>query len=115
MRLQYSNGVLSIEIAGRTRKIGDINNRILTVWRHRDKHLMRKYAGYGFNEAVMKDGRLFDFVMVQDEDNEGTKCYLVDRKDILIHGKLDQAEEFDKQLFISIEMLKKLNKLSENY
>lgn len=115
MRLVYSNGVLSIEIAGRTRKIGEIKNRVLTIYRNREQHLMRKYSGYGFNEAVMKDGRLFDYVMVEDEDKEGFQYYLVSREDILIHGVVDQAEEFERQLFMSIEKLQKLNELAEDY
>lgn len=113
MRLQYSNGVLSIEVAGRTRKIGEINNRTLSVWRHRDQHWMCKYNGYGFNEAVMRDNRLFDYVLIQDEDKEGSEYYLVSREDILKHGIIDQAEEFDKQIFVPLHTLRKINTLED--
>src|SRR5690606_4115731 len=103
----------SIEIAGRTRKIGDIKNRTLTVHRHRERHWMRKYNGYGFNEAVMRDNRLFDYVLIQDEGPEGWEYYLVSREDILKHGIVDQAEEFDKQIFVPLYILQKLNTLED--
>lgn len=113
MRLLLSDGVLSIEVAGRTRKIGEINNRTLSIWRKRNQHWMQKYNGYGFNEAVMRDNRLFDYVLIQDEDSEGSEYYLVSRENILKHGIVDQVEEFDKQIFVPIHILRKINTLED--
>jgi hypothetical protein len=109
MRLQLERGVLSIEVSGRPKKIGDIFNRVLKVYRNRQEHYMRKYHGYGFNAAVINDSRLFDYVLIEEINGEQKNYFLLSREDIITHGKPDQTEDFEKQLFVPLYLMQKLN------
>lgn len=113
MRLQYSNGVLSIEMAGRMKEIGKINNRVLSVYLDQRRDWSAEHKAYGFIEAVMRDGRLFDLVEIQEFNGEYTDWFLVSRKDILSHGVVLNHDEYPKRIFISLDTLGRINQLKD--
>lgn len=119
MRIQNENGILSIQIGGRWRKVGEIHHRILFVERDSIEHFMRKYNGYGFNFEILSDNRFADYIMLVEtvELKPGIlekKEYLLDRQDMLTHGLIDQVENYEKQVFLSREKLDKLNQNNVN-
>lgn len=74
---------------------------------------MRIHNGYGFNEELVRDGRFFDFIYLEEVDGDKRNFYLIDNRDLVNHGVKDKSDKFDSQLFISMEKLKKLNQLSD--
>lgn len=90
----------------RKREIGELDSRTLTVHRNPKLHLLRKWNAYGFNHELMNDDRFFDVIIIEEPEN---KRYIVSREDIMRYGRVYQAPEFEKQIFISLDTLREIS------
>lgn len=86
-----SNGrtvVVTLELfkEKRKRRVGVINiaQRILTVVRKREDHTLHKYSGYGFNYKLIKDAKVFDTVLLIDDNGK----YKLPREEIINSGEV---------------------------
>lgn len=98
---------------GKWHEIGetDFSRRTLTVRRNKKEHFMRAFDGYGFNKEVIESDRFFDVIILEETDEEEQNTYLLPREDVALEGKLYQAEGYERQIFLSMEQLNRLNKL----
>lgn len=94
--------------AGKWQEIGDasFSTRTLTVYRDKSKNFMRVFDGYGFNKEIIDTDRFFDHIVLDEIDGEDHNLYLIPREDIILEGKLYQAEGYERQVFMSMEQLR---------
>lgn len=92
---------LKLKREKRTRRIGDINNRILYMTRKRNRHIHVKSNSYGFNHWLLDNAKLFDYIVIQDEMGayKIKKDYIVKKGDFLFFKQTG----FEKQIFLSVE------------
>jgi hypothetical protein len=105
--IKIDNGKIYHQQAGKWLEIGDANfaKRILTVYRDKEKHLMRVFDGYGFNKEIIETDRFFDYVALEETDGEQHNVYFIPREEIIQEGKLYQAEGYERQIFLSLAQL----------
>lgn len=119
MRLKNENGHLSIQSNGRWRTIGQIkfeesiNEDVLVIEKDNIENFVSEYDGYGFYHEIIKDERLPNIIrLVETLITNKTKIYHLSRSNIILNGVLDQSEEFNKQIFLSMTKIKRLDELS---
>ena len=102
---------LQLKKESRRRRIGTINmvERRLYVNRRRGVHLLIKANAYGFNDYILKNGRLFDHILLTDE----TGVWNIPVKNILADGKYLWFNKvgFEKQIFVTLEQLREYSLL----
>jgi hypothetical protein len=108
--VEENKGWLTVSIKlqdTRIREIGKVNlkERFIEIKRDKSKHLFRKNNSYGFNEHLIKTGKTFDKIKLTDDG--GT--YIFPKSEILEKGKylFFKEQGFEKQLFLSLEEIKK--------
>lgn len=105
--IKVRNSVITINIKGKSKKIGTIDreNRILITERVKKKHYMNANKSYGFNHEVLKNAKAFDRIQLTDDD--GT--YLISVSMILQRGTflhfLEQG--YEKQIFFPLKDIEK--------
>ena len=85
-----------------------LKDRILKMKRTRKNHLFRKNNSYGFNEHMIRTAILFDHIELTDDCG----VYVIP-KDIVINSGtyLDFKEiGFERQIFLSLELIEKYKK-----
>jgi hypothetical protein len=98
---------LKLRAEGRQRNVGtlDIPNRRLYVKREKDKHLFLKMNAYGLNHHILKEAKLFDTILLNDDENS----WAIPREYILQHGKFLNFSNhggFELQIFIPLDIIK---------
>lgn len=94
-----------------TRHLGRIHKptRVLYTTRVRSKHLHRNTNSYAFNEYLIRNSSLFDFI----ELKQGKKNrWVIPVSYIREYGIVDEYGEqgFEKQIFISLESITQFKK-----
>lgn len=111
MRIQHDKGVLSIQVdGGRWRKVGDVANNTLILYRDTMEHYSEKHKGYGFNCEIINDSRTPNNIKIVELINDiETQSYMLSKKNIIHYGVIDNSESFEKQIFLSLVLIEKLN------
>ena len=99
----HANINLKLASESRQRNIGtlDIVARVLYVSRIKTKHLFRKMNAYGMNHYILKEAKLFDMVVLNDEHS----TWNIPREFILSKGNFLNFSNhggFELQIFISL-------------
>ena len=99
----HANIKLKLASESRERNIGtlDIVARVLYVSRIKSKHLFRKMNAYGMNHYILKEAKLFDMVILNDEHS----TWNIPREFILSKGNFLNFSNhggFELQIFISL-------------
>lgn len=99
--------ILKLKKENKKREIGiiSIKERTLYINRSREKHLFRKNNSYGFNDYIIKEGRTFDHVRLNDEFITA----FIPKKVIIEKGNYLHFKEigFERQLFLSLDEISK--------
>lgn len=97
---------LKLEDHKKHRLIGTVtkSTRTIEMRRKRDIHLFRKSNSYGFNDYVLTNQTLFDFIRLNDETNH----WKIPVKFVVDNGTyLNFSQQgFELQRFVSLEDLK---------
>lgn len=99
--------VLSLELFAekKKRRVGiiDIKRRMLSVVRKRQEHTLHKIGAYGFNYKLLKEAKLFDTVLVIDEQGK----YQLTREEIINNGQIMNfvKQGFELQIFYKLSEL----------
>lgn len=106
--LKFNNPYLKFN---HPRKLGIINclTRILTTYRNREIHLHRNKWAYGWNEQLMKEGKRFDKILVNEKFGKEKHSYLIPKSIILEKGEpatIHQRGGFERQIFLNFELIK---------
>lgn len=80
---------------------------ILLIERNREKHMMMVWQAYGFSKEVMDHKDWFGLVQLDETDHGKKVTYLIPREDLILHGRLHQSENFERQYFVPVEKLQK--------
>jgi hypothetical protein len=93
------------------RRIGIVNakRKVFDVRRIREKHLFKKFQGYGFNHKLLADAKLFDKVRLT--DNYGQ--WLIPKEFILESKKylnFEKSGGFELQVFVSLEEIEQFKR-----
>jgi hypothetical protein len=102
---------LKLASENRQRVIGtlDIVNRALYITREKSKHLFRKLNAYGMNHYILKEAKLFDTIILNDE----TATWDIPREFILNNGKFLNFSNhggFELQIFINLSDIETFKK-----
>lgn len=104
--------ILSLKLASETRhrKIGTINvkQRTIQIKRNRDKHLMYKFDGYGFNHKLLEDAKMFDTIRLSDNIAD----WVIPKQFILDNGKFlnFKSQGFELQTFVTLSQIEQFRK-----
>lgn len=92
------------------RKIGtiDIIKKQLTIKRIKEKHLFRKYNGYGFNVYILRNAKTFETIKLI--DNYNTWIFNRDFAEQNIKYLTFSKQGFETQGFLSLEQLEQFKK-----
>jgi hypothetical protein len=100
------NVYLQLNSENKKRLLGRIlkDKRKLYIKRNREAHLFRKNNSYGFNYTLLKDGKLFDTVVLSDDIDiwEIPVSYILDNGSFLNFKSVG----FERQIFLTLNQLK---------
>lgn len=92
------------------RRLGVINlaQKSIQIRRDRDKHLMYKFDGYGFNHKLLADSKLFDTIRLSDNLAE----WVIPKQFILDNGKFlnFKGQGFELQTFVTLSQIEQFKK-----
>lgn len=110
--VKKEGNIIYVQQADKMRKVGEIisdgTNKILLVERDESKHLMLVWLAYGFAKEVLDHGDWFEYIQIDEVTrNGGRNTYFIPRKDIVLHSREYQSEGFERQYFITKQILEK--------
>lgn len=86
----------------RARFVGFLMDDTLTVFRHKDKHLMRINNSYGFNEEILDSLKINYIYIFSDEKICGLPIELLKLNGDYLHFK---TQGFEKQIFVPLDII----------
>jgi hypothetical protein len=108
MTIKIEQDEVKIKVGDKLQTIGKLHGKVLHVKRDRSKHLMRKFGAYGFAKVLLEQP-FFDYLMVIETTEGVTNNYLIERELALSEGRVFQAPDFEKQVFVTLQMLNQYN------
>ena len=99
-------GMKGKSILGRRIGFIDREKKIFIAPRKREKHLMRKFNAYGFNDRLLRSAKSFTHILLQDEYGE----YLFPVADLFTYGKCYlhfKQQGFELQIFLALEHIQR--------
>jgi hypothetical protein len=100
MTIKIEQDEVKIKVGDKLQTIGKLHGR--------SKHLMRKFGAYGFAKVLLEQP-FFDYLMVIETTEGVTNNYLIERELALSEGRVFQAPDFEKQVFVTLQMLNQYN------
>jgi hypothetical protein len=103
--IQNTNNKIELKLVNETRYrvLGTIDsvNRVFRVRRNKKKHLHRVSKSYGFNAHIIENAKLFDAILLTDDDGK----YLIPLSVVKTKGKylFFKQEGFERQIFLSLD------------
>lgn len=104
MTTRILDNYLSVQLKGLWIPIGRISNDVVTISRDREKHLMKKYNGYGFNREILRM-EIFDWIVLEEKNGQERNKYIFPRSWLETHAETDVAFGLDTQIFVSLDKL----------
>lgn len=86
---------------------GEEDIATLVVQRNRDSHLLLVWQAYGFAKDVMDHEDWFSYVQVEEQVGNKTNTYMVPRPDLVLHGRIYETDNFERQYFVTLDKLQK--------